>query len=150
MDLYDWSDWPNFFPVSFTTLAEEEMSLVFECSEYRVLSSPVHHLIPTVGLRLEFLKVDKILAYSCDTQPVQSVVTLAAGADVLIHEAAGASRGHSSAAQAGEVAREAEVGALYLIHYPSENFDPLPLVDEAQQFFGGPVALAEDFMTLEF
>jgi ribonuclease Z len=127
MDLYDWSDWPNFFPVSFTTLPEEEMRLVFECSEYRVLASPVDHLIPTVGLRFEFLQVDKVLAYSCDTEPVKSVVKLASGADVLIHEAAGASRGHSSAADAGGVAREAEVGALYLIHYPSAAFDPIAL-----------------------
>ena len=150
MDLYDWSGWPNFFPVSFTILPEEEMSLVFECSEYRVLASPVRHLIPTVGLRVEFFQVDKIFAYSCDTEPVKSVVNLASGADVLIHEAAGASRGHSSAAQAGEVARESEVGALYLIHYPSGKSDPVALVSEASQFFGGPVALAEDFMVLDF
>jgi ribonuclease Z len=126
------------------------MRLVFECSEYRVFASPVYHLIPTVGLRFEFLQVNKVLAYSCDTEPVKSVVNLASGADVLIHEAAGPSRGHSSAAGAGGVAREAEVGSLYLIHYPSAEDDPAELTSEARRFFGGPVALAEDLMVLEF
>jgi ribonuclease Z len=110
----------------------------------------VRHLIPTIGLRFEFLQSGKTFAYSCDTEPCPQVVTLASGADVLIHEAAGASNGHSSASQAGGIAREAEVGTLYLIHYRTGSYDPRPLVEEAGQIFQGKVALAEDFMTIEF
>jgi ribonuclease Z len=78
------------------------------------------------------------------------VTRLANGADVLIHEAAGGLRGHSSAAQAGETARQAEVGALYLIHYPTGKYASGDPVAEAIERFPGPVHLAEDFMEIEF
>ena len=150
MGFYEWDSWPNFFPIAFHRLPQIENMLIMENEELRVYASPVRHLIPTIGLRIEFLKGGKTLAYSCDTEPCQQMVKLAEGADVLIHEAAGASIGHSSAAQAAGIAREAEVGSLYLIHYRTRDFDPQVLVDEASQVYHGPVQLAEDFMELEF
>ena len=103
-----------------------------------------------MGLRIDFLDNSKSMAYSCDTEPCDEVVRLAREVDVLIHEASGASMGHTSASQAGEIAKRAEAGSLYLIHYPTGNFNSRILVDEAQANFNGPVALAEDFMELEF
>ena len=150
MDLYEWKRWPNFFPVAFRRLSEREKTPVLETEEFRLISSPVRHLIPTIGLRVEFSGSNKVLAYSCDTEPCPAVIELAAGADVLIHEATGASPGHSSPAQAAEIARQAEVSRLYLIHYPTGGVDPIPLVEEARRAFAGQVGLAEDFMVLEF
>jgi len=150
MDFYDWASWPKFFPVTFHRMPEEEMAPLLTCDEFRICSSPVHHLVPTIGLRVEFTQAHKTMAYSCDTEPCQEVVRMAAGADVLIHEASGATLGHTSAAQAGEIARQAEVGSLYLIHYPTRKIDPETLVTEARGAFPGPVALARDFMELEF
>ena len=75
---------------------------------------------------------------------------MAAGADILVHEASGALPGHSSAAQAGQAARQAGVGSLVLIHYPTGQFatgDPLA---QARRQFDGPVTLAEDYMVLDF
>ncbi|MCZ2126352.1 MAG: MBL fold metallo-hydrolase [Anaerolineales bacterium] len=149
MDFYNWTDWENFFPVVFKSLAEREMELVLDCPDFVVRSSPVHHMIPTVGLRVEFPN-QKTLAYSCDTIPCEEVVRLGAGADVLIHEATGEMPGHSSAAQAGEIATQAEAGKLYLIHYHSGKFQEGDLVAEASQTFQGEVELATDFMQLEF
>jgi ribonuclease Z len=150
MDFYDWDTWPNFYPVSFHRLPEEEKTFVMENQDFRILASPVHHLVPNIGLRIEFLETGKSLAYSCDTEPCKEVVSLADGVDVLIHEAAGTSMGHSSAYQAGEVATKAGTGSLYLIHYPTGDFDYQSLVGEAQTTFNGSVALAEDFMLLDF
>jgi ribonuclease Z len=150
MGFYEWKKWPDFFPVTFHHMPEQEMNPVLETMEFRIYSSPVHHFIPTIGLRVEFLQTDKVMAYSCDTQPCEEVVRLAAGADVLIHEASGATFGHSSAAQAGEIARQAEVGSLYLIHYPTGGTNHQALTTEAENVYGGPVALAKDFMHLEF
>lgn len=150
MDLYNWSAWPGFFPVSFSILPEEALTPVLQSQEYRILASPVRHLIPTIGLRIEFTQTDQVLAYSCDTEPCQSVVELAAGADLLIHEATGASQGHSSAGQAGDIARQAEVGSLYLIHYSARQTEPGALVAEARQTYQGPVELAEDFLEFDF
>ena len=79
-------------------------------------------MIPTIGIRVECKKPGRVLAYSCDTEPCEQTVRLSEGADILIHEAGGASFGHSSAEQAGEIAAKAEVGKLYLIHYPTGRF----------------------------
>jgi len=57
--------------------------------------------------------------------------------------------GHSSPAQAAEVAQQANARSLYLIHYPTRGVDLDSLVDEARHHYQGPVTLAKDFMTLE-
>lgn len=149
MDLYGWSSWPDFFPVSFETVPGEELTKVLENEDFRVLSSPVRHLIPTIGLRIEATAGQKVIAYSCDTEPSDEVARLAAGADILIHEAAGRGRGHSSAQQAAEVARQAEAGRLLLIHYPTGTGNPADLIEAAKTAFQGDVDLAQDFMELE-
>jgi ribonuclease BN (tRNA processing enzyme) len=74
---------------------------------------------------------------------------LAGGADILIHEAGGASFGHSSAEQAGEIATQAEVGKLYLIHYPTGRFASGNLKEEARKTYLGDVIVATDFMIIE-
>jgi ribonuclease Z len=149
MDFYGWSTWPGFFPVAFHDLADEEMTLVLECPEFRLLSSPVHHFIPTIGLRLDVLGSGKSLAYSCDTEPCSEVLRLAGGVDVLIHEASGEGPGHSSARQAGEAASQAEASKLLLIHYPTGKYQPSDLLQQAKASFQGEVGLAEDFMTID-
>lgn len=150
MEFYDWATWPNLYPVNFHPLPAQEMVPVLETDEFRVYASLVHHLIPTIGLRVEFSQSGKVLAYSCDTEPCEEVVRLAAGADVLIHEAAGATIGHTSASQAGKIATRAGVKSLYLIHYPTQDGEHLSLIAEARTTYAGPVALAEDFLELNF
>jgi ribonuclease Z len=149
MGFYRWEDWPRFFPVAFHRLPEQENILVLEKEDYRVFASPVRHLVPTIGLRIESLRNGRVIAYSCDTEPCPSVVRLASGADVLIHEASGRESGHSSASQAGGVAREAEVGRLILIHYPADDPHLDGLVGQAKETFAGEVILAHDFMETE-
>ncbi len=150
MGFYDWSHWPNFFRIAFYRLPAEEMTLVLEDEEMRIFASSVRHLLPTIGLRVEFPLTGRAMAYSCDTEPCPQVVRLASGADVLIHETAGPTPGHSSASQAGAIARDSGAKKLLLIHYPTGEFDPRPLVNEAKETFPGPVELAEDFMMVEF
>ena len=150
MTAYGWAEWPDFFPVAFHRLPAQEMTTVIDSRDFHVYSSPVRHLLPTIGLRFEFNSTHKSMAYSCDTEPCAQVIQLAAGVDVLIHESAGASRGHSSAGQAGEVARQAEAGRLLLIHYPTGKFASGDPIAEAHQRFPGDVTMAEDFMALDF
>ena len=150
MGFYNWSEWPNFFPVVFHRLPSKEMTLVLDCSDFMVHASPVHHMIPNIGLRIEFKPSQKTMAYSCDTEPCDEIVRLSEGADVLIHEATGESPGHSSAKQAGETAQKAEVGELYLIHYPTGKYAKGDLIAEARIAFSGNVTLAKDFMVLNF
>jgi ribonuclease Z len=149
MGFYGWADWPDFFSVGFYRLPEAEMAYVLDCAEFKIHSSPVHHMIPTIGLRVECKNPGKTLAYSCDTEPCEQTIRLAEGADILIHEAAGAFYGHSSAEQAGEIATQAEVGKLYLIHYPTGRFANGNLMEEASKTYKGEVVIAKDFMTIE-
>lgn len=148
LDLYEWTQWPNFYPVNFINIPGQELSPVIETAQVRVLASPVKHLIPTVGLRVEFTAQNKVMAYSCDTEPSTSVARLAKDADILIHEATGASVGHTSPEQAGEVARTANVKELYLIHYSSQKNSPESILDAARKNFSGPVHLARDFQII--
>jgi ribonuclease Z len=149
MRFYSWAEWPDFYPVAFHRLPASENSPVLDCPDFKVISSPVRHLIPTIGLRFELHQGDKVLAYSCDTEPCTQVVQLADGADILIHEASGENVGHSSASQAASIAAQAEVGALYLIHYPTGPYADGDLLAEARTKYAGPITLATDFMVLE-
>ena len=98
----------------------------------------------------------KRIAYCGDTRPVPACVALAAGADLLIHEATFLSdraadaqeKTHSTAAGAAEVAREAGARRLALTHISPRYTDPAPLLAEAQAVFPNTV-VAEDLLVLD-
>jgi ribonuclease Z len=150
MRIFEWDTWPGFFPVTFIPLPQIELASLLEGEDLRVYSSPVCHLVPTIGLRFEFLPERQVLAYSSDTSPCAAVTRLAKNANVLIHEATGLAEGHSSPAQAGEVAQQAGAGQLALIHYRVREADPARMLAEARQTFSGQVCVAEDFQVFEF
>jgi len=150
MEIYEWREWPDFFPVVFHRLSALEMTSVFENGDFNIFSSPVCHIIPTIGLRIETLPGRKVVAYSCDTEPCSEVIRLGADADILFHEATGQSYGHSSAVQAGEIAGKAGVKVLYLIHYLPQLYGSQDLLNQARSKFSGEVRYAEDFLELDF
>ncbi len=100
-----------------------------------------------------------IVVYSSDTRPTDSVVRESKGADLLIHEATylddlkdrAIATGHSTALEAGRVAREAGVKKLILTHFSARyrKDDMHRFLEEAFQEFKGEVKTAEDFMSLE-
>ena len=106
MDLFRWERWQGLYPVRPITVSAQAGAVVLEDLGLRVSATPVDHLVPTLGLRIENLRTGRAVAYSADTAPSRAVADLARGAEVLFHEAAGASPGHSSPAQAGAVARQ--------------------------------------------
>ncbi len=148
--LYDWQDWPNFFPIQFHRLPEHEQTTVIDSPEVRVVASPTQHFIPSIGLRIEFPETQRAMAYSSDTEPCPQMVRLAAHVDVLIHEAAGKRTGHSSPEQAGEIARQAQAQSLLLIHYPTWGGRSDDLPSRARTTFDGPIRMAEDMLELTF
>lgn len=147
MDLFDWHQWPEFFPVSFHSLPLSIATLI-DSDQIRIQSMPVKHLIPTIGLRLELKNSGKTIAYSCDTEPCEAVVRLGTNVDVLIHEAAGEAKGHSSARQCGLDAAKAQAKNLLLIHYPVEVAED-KLIQDAREVFAGQIGVARDGMEIE-
>jgi ribonuclease Z len=87
--------------------------------------------------------------------PCETLQVAAHGADLLIHEATfaeeelgrAAETGHSTAAQAATVARDADVAMLALTHF-STRYPIALLRDEAQAVFPRTV-LPRDFDTIE-
>jgi ribonuclease Z len=147
---FSWDSWPNFFDVSFHRIPECDHAPVIDNDDFLITAFPTRHFIPTIGLRVLNKRTRKVLAYTCDTEPIPSLYELARDADLLIHEAAGSGPGHSSAFQAGQTATESGAKALYLIHYQVWNTNPELLVGEAQQAYDGPVILAQDMDEYEF
>lgn len=150
MALFEWDTWTGMYPVIFHEVPSVEFAPILENADFRILSSPIEHMVPGLGLRIEFSGGEFVLAYSADTNPIEEVVRLAEGADILIHEAAGSAEGHSSAAEAGEIAAKAGAQALYLIHYSLRGGNTEEsLLAEAKKTFPGKVLLAKDLMTIE-
>lgn len=91
-------------------------------------------------------KKGRIVTVLGDTRPCAGVITLAKGADVLVHEATflhelastAHTYYHSTAKQAAEAAKEADVNMLYMTHFSSryKSEEQLEaLASEAQQTF---------------
>jgi ribonuclease Z len=147
LELFNISSWANLFPIHYHLVIGGGFSTLISDKDLRLFGAEVKHLIPTMGIRVEFPASGKTLAYSCDTEPCGAVEILAKGANVLLHESAGNSKGHSSAEQAGETAQKAGVETLYLIHYPGES-DPDRFIEQARSVFDGQVIAARDMMTI--
>ncbi len=83
------------------------------------------------------------IVVSGDTMPHEKVVELSRDADVLIHESTFLDElrdralltKHTTAIQAAEIAREADVKILVLTHFSARYRDVSPLVSEARKIF---------------
>ena len=128
---------------------------VLRAKGFRVLSTPVKHGPPNIGLRVEFDSPAErgTVVYSSDTSPCPSLFALARGADLLIHEATfmhsdaarAASDGHTTAYQAGEVASRAGAKRLLLCHLGDELHDRIDEVRrQAMQAYAGSVEIPEE------
>ena len=146
--------------------------VVMEDANVRVTAALVHHppMVPAFAYRFD--AADRSIVISGDTTPVQSLVTLARGADILVHEAlydtAAVDRlvasvpnatdlrrsilsHHTTAEDAGRIAADAGVGTLVLSHLiPAED---AAITDDmwmtkARTHFGGRIVIAKDLMEL--
>ena len=122
--LFDLDEREEMFEIQWKQIPLRENREVLSPHGIKITASPViHGSEDAVALRLDQLATGWSLVYSSDTEPAPALVRLAAGANLLIHEAAGEAAGHSSPAQAAEVAREAGVERLVLTHYPVVDVD---------------------------
>jgi ribonuclease BN (tRNA processing enzyme) len=96
----------------------------FEAGDFHVRAMQVVHPVPALCYRFESHATGASVVVTGDTGPYAPLAQFAAGADVLVHEASLATGqgdpqkpwGHSGAADAARVARDAGVGRLCLVH----------------------------------
>jgi len=98
------------------------------------------------------------VAITGDTRPCQATVAAARGVDLLVHECTfgdgEADRAiettHSTAREAGRVARDARVERLVLTHLSTRyDADPSPLLSQATEEFPGAIDVARDGLVIE-
>jgi ribonuclease BN (tRNA processing enzyme) len=125
--------------------------------EAEVTPFEVDHGLECVGFRVK--QGGSAMVYAADTRPCPNVVEHARNADLLVHEAYGPEDdaewahafGHSTAAEAGRIARDSGAKRLVLTHFRASRFaDPKELAAEAAVAFGGPVEVACDLDTVGF
>lgn len=132
---FDTSHWEGVPPIHWHVLPLEEKVAVLSTGAWRVTGTPARHSVPVLALRFEPTAEQGVLAYSADTEPDDGVARLAAGADLLVHEATGAFPGHSSAAGAADIAARAGVGRCLLVHLPPAAMLDEATLDEARRRF---------------
>jgi ribonuclease Z len=139
---------PGELPVPVIGVEPREGAPVLTTADLAMTASPnAHGRMPNLAVRVD---VDgRSLVYSSDTRPCPAVATLARGVSVLVHEATFATpdptQWHSTARQAGEVARQAGAGRLLLAHVGYAHHRALAAhVAEARAAFDGPVGVAAE------
>ncbi len=93
-----------------------------KCELWAVLAD---HVVNTIAVKLVEKRTQKSIAYSSDTRPCDRVIELARGSTLLLHEASGLpgleeeahAHGHSTSAEAVEIARRSGVRRLMLVHH---------------------------------
>ncbi len=96
------------------------------------------------------------VVYTGDTRMCNNVIKISENADILLHDGTFSEEekdnvkkaGHSTAKQAGEVAKRANVRKLYLTHISQRYTDPKILENEAREVFPESY-VAEDFLRIK-
>ena len=119
---------------------------------FQIRVARVAHPVESYAIRVGHQ--GRSLTYSGDTGPCEQLVSLAAGADVLLAEASFVDGGdnppnlHLTGRQAAEHASRAGVGRLLLTHVPPWT-DPAIVLAEAKAAFTGPLELVEPGATYD-
>lgn len=142
--------------VTFAPLALAAQSQPWPDAEglsYRL--APAQHSVPTYALRLDW-DDGASLVYSADTGPSSAIAELAAGASLLVHDAFYLATddglaGHSSAGQVGQIAAQAGVKAVALVHrMRTEKPQAKQYQAEAARFFRGKILAPAAGDSVEF
>jgi ribonuclease BN (tRNA processing enzyme) len=144
---------------------------VMQDANVKVTAALVHHPPVTPAFGYRFDTADRSIVISGDTTPTQSLIALAAGADILVHDAMfmpGIDRlaarvpnastlrqsmlsHHTRAEDAGRVAREAGVKLLVLSHLVPPDDPEITeqmWLDAARKEFSGPIVVGRDLLEL--
>jgi ribonuclease BN (tRNA processing enzyme) len=113
---------------------------------FEIETYPLPHYTPNAGMRIS--AAGRVVAYTGDTGPSETLVDLARDADLLVADASyadavpdDAARHLSSATGAGDTAHQAGVARLMLTHLMPETDDAAAL-EAAARRYAGPITIA--------
>jgi ribonuclease Z len=132
-EAFDTKSWKDVPEIEWHRVKHEPGATVLRNERWHVTAAPGDHPVPVIGIRVEAANAG-VAAYSCDTDRSEQITGLARGADILVHEATKQKfKGHSTYAEAADVAFRAGVRRLVLVHLPpnTEEAD----LDEARRTF---------------
>jgi ribonuclease BN (tRNA processing enzyme) len=119
------SERPGFFDAAFG-VDEYDPDEALAVGPLTMRFSPGRHYVPAYAVSVEAPDGAR-LVYTGDTGPSETMTEFARGADLLLVEATlrdtaddDAERGHLTANEAIDLARNAKVGAARLVHYPPD------------------------------
>lgn len=123
--------------------------------DWEVNAAPADHVQPwldSLAYRLD--SPQGSIVFTGDTQPCQSVVDLARGADTMICCCQDSTKliGHCNPEAAAQMAQEAGVEKLVLVHIGQRLEQQLPLEfnsKEFKQIYSGTVIMSEELMTID-
>ena len=116
---FDTKSWKGVPDIDYRRIDHRPGAQVIRNERWHVTASPGIHPVPVVGIRVEAAG-GGVVAYSCDTSPSEEIRAMAAGADILVHEAQKdpVPNVHSTYEQAADVAFRAGARRLVLVHLP--------------------------------
>jgi ribonuclease Z len=122
-EAFDTAGWKDVPEILWHEVALEEGAAVLESEHWRITAAPGTHSVPVIGIRVESRAGGGCVAYSCDTEPSDAIERLSRGAEILVHEASGGFKGHTSNEDAARIAQRAGAGRLVLVHLPPDVQD---------------------------
>ena len=120
-EAFDTSGWEGLPEIEWHVAQLDEGAEVWSDTHWRITGAPASHGVPALALRVEDLRGGGVAVYSADTARSDAIARLADAVDILVHEATGDFKGHTSPQDAAHVALQAGVGRLVLVHLPPET-----------------------------
>ncbi|RNI09171.1 MBL fold metallo-hydrolase [Methanohalophilus halophilus] len=126
--------------------------IALDGNDCRLSCAPGMHSVPSLGYRLE--DGGKIMVYSGDTQPCDSLMELAQGSDVLIHECSFPPGFevdfHTTPDMLEPYLGKLDTGKLYLTHlYPQMQGREQESLEYMRSRFKGEVHIASDLLEID-
>jgi ribonuclease Z len=141
---WDTSGWDGLFEIQWHDVPLEQGAALAGNPDFEVLSAPGVHSVPVIGLRLRDRHSGRVAVYGADGEPSAGVRWLAQDADLLVHEATGPYRGHSTALAAAELARDAGARRMVLVHLAKSHAALESELRAARDVFGQALWAGED------
>lgn len=144
--------WEKPVPLELHSVPDQAQYPLTESDLYAVHASPVRHQVPTVAVKVVSRTNGRVAVCSSDTSPCPELVSLARDADLLFQECSVEEPHpfHCTPEQVGEIAAEAQVGEVILVHcHHNLVKEPYLTIAEISKQYPGPVQFARDFDVYE-